>query len=134
MDKIKGNACGRLALVLGLGVTIVACGSEPINRGDGSGTIGTLNAKLLSDSPHDVTQVAYRVVAAGDDCSGAAIEEKLSPLEEEDLPSSLGEGGSGGGHRFSDALFTLAPGDYRLCATPLAASGYPSEDCAPTDE
>lgn len=134
MDKIKGNACVCLAAVLGLGVMAVACSSDPIDRGDGSGTTGTLNAKLQSDSPHDVSQVAYRVVAVGDDCSGPAIAEKLSPLEEENLPASLEEGGPDAGHRFSDALFTLAPGDYRLCATPLAASGYPSEDCAPTDE
>lgn len=115
-----------------LGFSTMGCGSDS-GRGADSDTVGTLSAKLMSASPHDVTQVYYRVVASDQDCSGVAVAEAVSALEAEALPGSLAPEGSSDTHRFSDALFTLEPGTYRLCATPLAMAGYPSLDCAPTE-
>jgi hypothetical protein len=76
---------------------------------------------------HDVTAVQFDVVAAGADCTAPALASKTVPIETEPLPASV-EGGAGK-HAFAVGLFVLAPGDYRLCATPLGAAGGPSPDC-----
>jgi hypothetical protein len=52
-------------------------------------------------------------------------------LEEEGLPAHLLPEGAGGEHPFADGLFTLPPGDYVVCATPLNENGEPSEECGP---
>jgi len=93
------------------------------------GPIGQLSAALQFPlTQHDVTSVRFDVIAAGGTCDDAAIATRTVVLESEPLPSSVAGAGSGM-HQFADGLFVLAPGQYLVCATPLAASG-PSAECA----
>jgi hypothetical protein len=91
---------------------------------------GTVSAALeVGSLLHDVTAVRFDVVmGAASDCSATAVASRTVALESEPLPASV-EGGAGK-HAFADGLFVLAPGDYRLCATPLAGES-PSTDCGP---
>ena len=77
--------------------------------------------------------VHFKVVSQDDDCSGEAVAEATKPLEDEALPVWLQPEGGGEAHPFADTLFTLPPGEYRVCATPLTANGEPSQECRPAE-
>lgn len=130
--KIQNYSRGTLFAIMAAAVMAAGCAANP-SGGDGSEHTGSLQAKLVSQSPHDVTQIAYRVVTADQDCNGTSVAERTSALEVEALPTSLQTPGSGDQHRFSDALFTLTPGEYRVCAVPETQDGSVSRDCGPTE-
>lgn len=94
------------------------------NLGDGDAPepapLGRISAALqLSDLHGDVTSVRVAVVPSGASCEAPPLFVAYPGLEAEALPASVA--GSAGSFRpFADALFVLAPGDYRVCATPLA--------------
>jgi len=134
MNHFISKYTGSVVWLVAAGALVAGCsGGDPAARGGDGESVGTLQAKVVSASPHDVTQVFYRVVAADQDCNGAALAERISPLEAEDLPASLQTPGSSGEHHFSDALFTLDPGQYRLCAIPQNAEGGVSAACGATE-
>src|SRR6185369_9030772 len=118
----------------------VGCSSDAA-VGDSEGT-GTLQAGLsgaaaaqLNDlrAKHDVAQIHYVVVRKDQQCTAKPVlAEATVVLEDESLPKSLLPDGGGAKHPFGDALFVLAPGQYTVCATPLKASGAPSEECPTT--
>ncbi|HEU4404017.1 MAG TPA: S8 family serine peptidase [Polyangiaceae bacterium] len=109
-------------------------GGGPRGGGPGAGPssgLGTLGAALSFASPHDVAGVNYRVLPADQPCDAPPLAETTAPLESEPAPGSVQPPGAGGGHRFADAFFTLAPGSYRLCVAPVQSGGAPSAACAP---
>jgi hypothetical protein len=90
---------------------------------------GSLSASLEASTVlHDVTAVKFDVVASDASCDATAVASKTVALETEPLPASLAGPGAGK-HAFADGLFVLAPGAYKVCATPLAGMA-PSADCA----
>ncbi len=96
--------------------------------------VGQLTSTLvMGNVQHDVDSIHYKVVSATDDCSADAIDETTVPIEAETLSLSLQPAGAGDNHPFGDALFVLAPGEYRVCATPMNGEN-PSSECAPVDE
>ena len=102
------------------------------NLGDGDAPEqeprGHISAALqLSDLHGDVTSVRVAVVPSGASCEAPPLFVSHPGLETEALPASLAEG-AGSFRPFADALFVLAPGDYRVCATPLAGE-QPSAQC-----
>lgn len=120
------------SLLLGLGICTSAfatgCSSEPLGNPEESG-LGSLRAAITSASPHDVVSVRYKVLNSESNCADPALSESVVALEAEPLTSTIGALGQGANHRFADALFVLATGDYRVCAFPLTADGSPSADC-----
>jgi hypothetical protein len=110
--------------LLGLGISVTACGNGGPNPE--SGQLGSVHASVeVSDVDHDVTAVRFDIVQAAEACDAPPIHSETAGLEEEPLAGS-------GTHPFADGLFVLAPGSYRVCATPLAGEG-PSAECAPAD-
>jgi hypothetical protein len=109
------------------GSVLAACsGHEP----GGEGEPGVLRASIeLSSVAHDVTGARFDVVLSDEDCGSAPLLTQTVSLEDEALPASLAGSGT---HAFAGALFVLAPGAYRVCATPLAGD-EPSAECGPTD-
>lgn len=102
------------------------------NLGDGDapepGPVGQISAALqLSDLHGDVTSVRVAVVPSGASCEAPPLFVAHPGLETEALPASLAEG-AGSFRPFADALFVLSPGDYRVCANPLAGE-LPSAQC-----
>ncbi|HVR61525.1 MAG TPA: PKD domain-containing protein [Polyangia bacterium] len=91
--------------------------------------VGSVSAALDFSTPHDVTAVRFDVVAATGDCTATPVASQTVSVEAEPEPSSVSTSGSGM-HSFADGLFVLPPGDYRLCATPLAGESS-SQQCAP---
>lgn len=132
IQTIQRYSKAALLAAVGCSAFAVACGGDP-NVPVGTEQVGSINARLVSESPHDVAQIFYRVVPADQDCNGTAVAERTSPLEVESLPTSLQPAGAGDQHRFSDALFTLDPGTYRVCAVPQTDIGNPSSVCAATE-
>jgi len=114
--------------VVGIVTSIVAisvgCSSSGSHGESGS---GALRANLVAASAHDIAEVHYTVVPAGQNCDDPPVAQAAVALESEAFPSS--SGGSGANHRFADAFFTLSPGAYTVCVTPLQASGEPSTEC-----
>src|SRR5262249_7917773 len=113
--------------------SLLALGSLSMLSCDGtpkSDPTGSITAALDFSTPHDVTGVRFDVVAATDPCTATPVASQTVSVEMESEPSSVATAGSGM-HSFADGLFVLAPGDYRLCATPLAGD-QPSQQCAPT--
>lgn len=114
--------------LLGLGVSLTACGNGDPNPE--SGQLGSLHASVqVSEVEHDVTAVRFDIVQADEACDATPIHSETVGVEGEALPASLAGSGT---HPFADGLFVLAPGSYRVCATPLAGEG-PSAECAPAD-
>lgn len=115
--RLSGVACAALGLALGCGGP-----SAPTGR--------ILAAITVTGSAHDVAQVAFAIVGATDTCAATALASATVPLA--GRTAGGGELGSdaGAGHLAVDNLFVLSPGDYRVCATPLAGSGGPSAYCA----
>jgi hypothetical protein len=79
----------------------------------------------LSYSESDVTAIRFDVVGETDGCDALPVASELVAL-------SSGEAAPLAGHAFASAQLVVAPGTYRVCATPLAGE-KPSLDCAPTD-
>lgn len=110
--------------------TIIGC-----SGGDGSSpaaehTFGTLHAAIeVSDVDNGVTAIRFDVVAVEDACDSQPIASDVVELEGEALASPLAESGA---HAFADGLFVLEPGEYRVCATPLAGDEA-SAVCGSTD-
>ena len=117
--------------LVGCSLLVAACSGQDNGSREGEGEMGTVRAALTSASAHDVVSVAYKVVDAAGDCSGPAIAQTTVVLEDENLPTSVQPAGGGDSHRFADALFTVPPGSYLVCATPLAAGGGASAECGP---
>ncbi|HMI90160.1 MAG TPA: hypothetical protein VK509_02300, partial [Polyangiales bacterium] len=86
----------------------------------------------LGELAHDVAAVRFAVVGSESSCDAEPIASATSALETEALPASVA-GAAGAQRPFADALFVLSPGAYRVCATPLAATGSASSDCARTE-
>lgn len=124
-QKTFGSASAALVL-LSATLMAAACNDDPREQ------VGSLSASVtVGGDPHDVASVRFDIVAAGGTCADTPIASKTVPLEEEVLPPSVAGAGAGS-HRFADGLFVLAPGTYLACATPLAADGTASQQCAPT--
>jgi len=113
---------------VGTVLSIAGCGDG--SAGPEEGTLGSLRAAVqISGERHDVTAMRIDIVQASDDCDAEPLFTETVALEDEAVPASLAGSGE---HAFADGLFVLAPGEYRVCATPLASEG-PSAACAPTD-
>lgn len=125
------------SMVLGLGgVCLVGftsgCSSQPLDRGDQPH--GILRAAIeLGASAQDVTAVRFDLVPADSGCDAPALATQTAPLEAELAPATV-SGAQGEEHRFASGLFTVAPGVYRACATPLRAESTASELCAAASE
>ncbi len=124
----------KTCLVWAVAGIAAGCMQEKADGDGNEGNVGTLHAALSSASPHDVVSVHYTVVEASQTCDDAALAETTVALESEDLPAGVQPSGGGDSHRFSDALFTLAPGSYRVCAEPLDANGAPSAACSAAEQ
>jgi hypothetical protein len=99
----------------------LGCGREK-----GAGEAGQVSAALsFSGSRHDVTSMAFRVVASGADCASAAFASATVVI-----PASADAADGGAGGTLVGTMFMLAPGAYGICATPLADGGAPSAFCS----
>lgn len=104
-----------------------ACSSQPLDTPDGNA--GSLRAAIeLGASTHDVTAVRFDVVAAEGSCDDAPLSTHTAALEAELAPAAL-NGAEAEQHHFASSLFTLLPGAYRVCATPLTSESAPSAVC-----
>lgn len=125
MGKRIHSAVG--AFCLG-GVTF-GCGSQPIGEPP-EDRVGSLRAAIeMGPSTHDVTSVRFDLVSPDSDCDAPALATLSVPLEAELAPEAV-SGGEAAAHHFASGLFTVAPGDYRACATPLRADSSASDECA----
>jgi PKD domain len=105
----------------------LGCGSQPLPEPDGQ--VGSLRAAIeLGASTHDVAGVRFDLVPSDSGCDSPALATLTVPLEAELAPASVS--GDAAAHHFASGLFTLAPGDYRACATPLRADASASAECA----
>jgi hypothetical protein len=128
MRKRMHSVMGGVCLI---GVTL-SCGSQPIDEPEGS--VGSLRAAIeIGPSTHDVTAVRFDLVAPDGGCDSAALATLSVPVEAELLPAAI-SGEEAASHHFASGLFTVVPGDYRVCATPLRADSSPSADCAQASE
>ncbi|WP_437807064.1 PKD domain-containing protein [Sorangium sp. So ce1078] len=127
----RAGACGSMVIALALGAS--ACDADKGgSTARESAANGSIQAALtVGGARHDVTGVHYKVVSASSPCSDPAIAETTSPLEEEALPGGALPPGAGT-HAGADGLFVVPPGDYRVCATPMA-DGWPSAECGPAE-
>lgn len=118
-----------LAGVAGVSVLGAGCGAaDPEGE-----AVGQLAVAITGSGPsHDVTAVAFAVVDGASSCADEIIAAKTVGLESEGLPTSILPAGAGSAHAFSDGLFILPPGSYRVCAKPMAGATA-SLECAPTD-
>ncbi len=97
---------------------------------DAGDRVGSITAAVeIGALAQDVTGVRFDVLDAASACDGTVLATETRALESEPLPASLA-GEDGANRPFADALFVLAPGQYRICATPLAAETRPSNRCA----
>jgi len=102
------------------------------NLGDGDDPeqepLGRISAALqLADLFGDVSGVRVAVVPSEASCESPALHVAERGLEGQALPGSQAQG-AGSFRPFADALFVLAPGHYRVCATPVAGE-QPSARC-----
>lgn len=118
-----------------LGTALCGCGVDDDVVSHSDPPTGSV-ALAAVGAAHDVVAMRFRIVEPGgtNPCSTNAVvgEERVIGLESETLGESLG---GGDGHRFSDALYILAPGDYVACAEPLSSlTGSPSLICDEVDK
>lgn len=105
----------------------LSCSSQPLDEPEDRA--GSLRAAIeIGPSTHDVTAVRFDLVAPESGCDAPALATITVPLEEELAPGSVS--GEEAAHHFASGLFTVAPADYRVCATPLRADSSPSAECA----
>lgn len=110
----------------------LSCSSQPLDTPEAAA--GSLRAAIeLGASTHDVTAVRFDVVPQEGSCEDAPLFTHTATLEAELSPASL-NGGEGEHHHFASSLFTLAPGAYRVCATPLSSDSAPSTVCGAASE
>lgn len=120
MHSVMGGACL-------IGFTL-SCGSQPIDEPEDS--VGSLRAAIeIGPSTHDVAAVRFDLVSPDSGCDAPALATLSVPVEEELLPAAI-SGEETAAHHFASGLFTVAPGDYRVCATPLRADSSNSAECA----
>jgi hypothetical protein len=125
----------RSLSVLSIGFGLACTADTGARGGEVGGEVGpsVLRAALVADlGDKDVTGVAYRIVAASDDCTDPPLATGSADLLEQAFPNNLGPAGTGPLHAFAAELFVLPPGSYRVCATPLAGV-LPSMDCGPAE-
>jgi hypothetical protein len=116
-----------LRTILTVGVIAgVVQGCTALGDGDAPGheqeqePLGRISAALeLADLRGDVSAIRVAVLPAGASCADTSVAVANSLLESEALPASVAQG-AGSFRPFADALFVLAPGNYHVCATPLA--------------
>jgi hypothetical protein len=111
---------------------LAGCGTaKPEGAATDAESVGKVSSELRlpAGMSHDVTHVRFKAVHAPGNCNDAAVAETTASISELALLPSLDPAGVGGLHAFADGLLTLAPGDYLICATPLAADGRPSAEC-----
>jgi hypothetical protein len=124
MGKRIHSAVGIFCLA---GVTF-SCGSQPIGEPP-EDPVGSLRAAIeMGPSTHDVTSVRFDLVAPDSGCDAPALATLTVPLEAELAPAAV-SGSEAAAHHFASGLFTVAPGDYRACATPLRSDSS-SDECA----
>jgi hypothetical protein len=124
MGSRMHSAVGGVCLA---GLTF-GCGSQPI--GEPEDRVGSLRSAIeMGPSTHDVTSVRFDLVSPDSDCDAPALATLTVPLEAELAPAAA-LGGEAAAHHFASGLFTIAPGDYRACATPLRADSSASDECA----
>ena len=101
------------------------------------GTIAPNNGLTAPTTQELKGGMKFRLRANEDDMSGvsiqilkngAMIKEKYIELELEPLPANLSPDGVAG-HRFGDAYFVIAAGEYTIKATPLKSPTEPSATC-----
>jgi hypothetical protein len=73
----------------------------------------------LSYSESDVTAVRFDIVGHEESCAATPILTQTIALAESGAPID--------GHSFASALLVLAPGSYRVCASPLAGAAASAE-------
>jgi len=106
----------------------LSCGSQLVDGPEGP--VGSLRAAIeIGPSSHDLAAVRFDLVSAVSGCDAPPLASHTVPLEAELAPASLSEGETVQ-HHFASSLFTVTPGDYRACATPLRADSSASEVCA----
>lgn len=109
-----------------LSSVLASCGGEP--PGNAESQLGSLGAAIeLGPNTHDVAAVRFDIVPAGDNCDAPPLATQVVALEAE---TAL-ESSEPTAHHFASSLFVLEPGEYRACATPLAADSSASAECAP---
>lgn len=118
--SLAWGGAALLALPLAVG-----CGSAAEDD-----DVGQLSVLLTTSAPESVPAIRYAVVAAGDSCDATPLAETTVAVRNPPAPDSVLLAGAGENHSFSDNLFVLEPGDYRVCATPLDAAGASSTVCA----
>jgi len=113
-----------------LASALLASGCATATDLDAGERVGSITAAVeLGALAHDVTGVRFDVLAAESPCDGTVLATETRALESEPLPATLA-GDIGAYRPFADALFVLEPGQYRICATPLASESRPSNRCA----
>jgi hypothetical protein len=118
-----------MVVVLGAATALASTGCGRLKDGTPEDT-GKLSAALSGAGiASDITGLHYYVLPASEPCGGAAIEDKVVPLADQNLPARLGPPGTGDLHKFGDGLFTLPEGRYHVCVTPLGTDGNPSARC-----
>lgn len=123
MRKSMRWAMGSVCLV---GFNL-SCSSQPLDEPEEA--VGSLRAAIeIGPSTHDVAAVRFDLVGPDSGCDAAALSTVTVPLEEELAPAGIS--GEDAAHHFASGLFTVAPGDYRVCATPLRGDASPSDECA----
>jgi hypothetical protein len=85
---------------------------------------GQLGVTLAPVDP-DVSAVRVNVVPGDQPCTATAVKSVVAKLLDDRVLAPR--------HPFTDVLFVLPVGTFRVCAVPLDAQGNPSGVCAPTD-
>lgn len=117
--------CLRMMAGAALAWPALACGAQDTD--ELSSTVGVLHTAFQFDQlVHDVTAMEVAVVLPDKGCDATPVASQYVDLLGLYLPEWLGADGDG--HPFSDALFVMAPGDYKVCITPMAGQ-QPSAYC-----
>ncbi len=121
-----------IALTLGALFGFLGCGNlegAPVNPDEGQLTPASQQLKSgmqfrLRAGTEDMAGVNIQIFQ-----KGTMIKEKYVELELEPLPANLAPQGVAG-HRFGDAFFVIAAGDYTVKAIPMKSPTEPSATCA----
>lgn len=121
--KTIANAAGLVivAAAVGFGCTSGDQG-DPVD----ADSAGSLRFSLAFPPEGDVENVAFEVI----NLATGNVQTQVIPLLDFGLPPGFDPGLEG--NAFADWFVVLNPGDYEVTATPLSASGEPSQVCAPT--
>ena len=121
--KTIANAAGLVivAAAVGFGCTSADQG-DPVD----ADSAGSLRFSLAFPPEGDVENVAFEVI----NLATGNVQTQVIPLLDFGLPPGFDPGLEG--NAFADWFVVLNPGDYEVTATPLSASGEPSQVWAPT--